>query len=124
MVLSLITKDRARRSRRAGLRNTATHEYISLRGIAVIDASVNHNRSAALGASRRRRNGSGGSRRRRTASGGSWRRGRRAAAAQPCYSQSVDRTRSGGSDVAHDYDQRLTIGNLNLECLIRIWAEA
>jgi hypothetical protein len=54
----------------------------------------------------------------------SWRWGRRAASAQPCYRQSVVRTCYVGSDVADHYHQRFSSGNLNLEGLIRIRAEA
>src|SRR5207247_2701920 len=48
-----ITKDRARRTRRTGLRNTARHQFISLGGIASANASVNHDRSARGAPSRR-----------------------------------------------------------------------
>jgi len=44
--------------------------------------------------------------------------------AQSCYSQCISRTRSVGSDVAHDYHQRLPIVYINLERYIRIRAEA
>ena len=60
----------------------------------------------------------------RRKSGRSCRRGRRAASAQPCYRQGVIRTRCVGSDVADHYHQGFPSGNLNLEGLIRIWAEA
>ena len=43
---SRIAKDRARRSCRTSLRNTAVEEPISLRRIANVDASVNYDRSA------------------------------------------------------------------------------
>ena len=41
-----ITKDRARCTRRTGLRIAALGEFISLRGVASADASVNHDWSA------------------------------------------------------------------------------
>ena len=53
-VLLPVTKDRARGSRRTGLRNTALGESISLCGIGEIDASLNHDGKAARGSSRRR----------------------------------------------------------------------
>jgi hypothetical protein len=114
MVRSRITKDRARRSRRTGLRNTAMHELISLRWIAIVDTSINHDRRAGRATSRRRR----------SRGCGCWGWGRRAAAAQPCYSQSIVRTPCVGSDFAHDHHERLSIGNLNLERSVWIRAEA
>jgi len=48
-----IPEDRARRTRRTGLRNTAGDEFISLRGIASANASVNHDRSARGATGRR-----------------------------------------------------------------------
>ena len=50
-----IAKDRARRSRRTGLRNTACDQFISLRRIASFDGSVNDDRSAGRATRWRRR---------------------------------------------------------------------
>jgi len=61
---------------------------------------------------------------RRRSGGRSWRRARRSAGAQPCYGHSIVRTRCVSSDVADHYHQRCSRGNLNLEGLIRIRAEA
>ena len=54
MELTRITKDRARLSARTGLRITAGDEFISLCGIASVDASDNHDRSARRRTRRRR----------------------------------------------------------------------
>ena len=48
-----IAEGRARRTGRAGLRNTAAEQAISLRRIASVDASRNYNRSAARATGRR-----------------------------------------------------------------------
>jgi len=58
MVQQPVTKDRARRSRRTGLRNTAAIQVISLRRITKIDASFNQDRRAGWATSRRRRSSS------------------------------------------------------------------
>jgi hypothetical protein len=56
-----IARDRARGSRRTGLRNATLREFISLRGIATGNASVNHDRSARWSRRRCRRTAAGGS---------------------------------------------------------------